>query len=59
VPVAVIGTIPLTDTVIALLLGAAVLGERLSARVLAGGAVILAGVVLAITTRRSTGVASA
>jgi drug/metabolite transporter (DMT)-like permease len=59
VPVAVIGTIPLTDTVIALLLGAAVLGERLSARVLAGGAIILAGVVLAITTRRSTGAASA
>src|SRR5262245_12940375 len=48
VRVAVIGTIPLTDTVIALLLGAAILGERLSARVLAGGVLILLGVVLAI-----------
>jgi drug/metabolite transporter (DMT)-like permease len=48
VPVAVIGTIPLTDTVIAILLGAAILGERLSLRVLAGGALILLGVFLAI-----------
>jgi drug/metabolite transporter (DMT)-like permease len=59
VPVAVIGTIPLSDTGIAVLLGAAVLGERLSARVLAGGAIIMAGVVLAITVRRSGDVAAA
>jgi drug/metabolite transporter (DMT)-like permease len=51
VPVAVIGTIPLTDTVIAVLLGAAVLGERLSGRELAGGALILVGVVLVVSPR--------
>ena len=51
VPVAVIGTIPLVDTFIAVLLGSFVLGERLSARVLAGGILILAGVVLAVTKK--------
>ena len=54
VPVSIIGTIPLTDTFIALLLGAAILDERLSGRALAGGALILAGVVLTITARRSS-----
>ncbi len=53
VPVAVIGTIPLSDTGIAVLLGAAVLGERLSTRVLAGGALIVVGVVLVIARGRS------
>lgn len=48
VPVAVIGTIPLTDTVVAVLLGAAILGETLSARVLAGGLLILVGVLLSV-----------
>lgn len=52
VPVAVIGTIPLTDTVVAVLLGAAILGERLSARALAGGLLILIGVRLAATPAR-------
>jgi drug/metabolite transporter (DMT)-like permease len=47
VPVAVIGTIPLVDTVIAILLGAVVLGERLSGRLFVGAALILGGVVLA------------
>jgi drug/metabolite transporter (DMT)-like permease len=47
VPVAVIGTIPLVDMVVATLLGAAILGETLSARVFAGAALILAGVSLA------------
>jgi drug/metabolite transporter (DMT)-like permease len=47
VPVAVIGSIPLVDTLIAVLLGAIVLGETLSARILAGGAMIVAGVLLA------------
>lgn len=47
VPVAVIGTIPVVDTVIALLLGSLVLGESLSPRILAGGALILLGVLLA------------
>jgi drug/metabolite transporter (DMT)-like permease len=46
VPVALIGTIPFIDTVIAILLGAAVIGERLPARVLLGAVPILIGVVL-------------
>ncbi len=46
VPVSVIGTIPLVDTLIAVLLGGLFLGERLSPRILAGGALILVGVVL-------------
>lgn len=54
VPVAVIGTIPLSDTVIAVLLGARVLGERLSFRVLAGGVLILGGVLLASISGRET-----
>jgi drug/metabolite transporter (DMT)-like permease len=52
VPVAVVGTIPLTDTVIAVLLGAVILGEKLSGRVLLGGLLILAGVLLAAASRR-------
>lgn len=51
VPVAVIGTIPLVDTVIAMLLGAVVLGETLSGRLFVGAALILGGVVLAGMTR--------
>ncbi|MEP6994082.1 MAG: EamA family transporter [Acidobacteriota bacterium] len=47
VPVAVIGTIPIVDTVIAIVLGSLVLGETFSPRVLAGGGFILAGVLLA------------
>ncbi len=47
VPVAVIGTIPVVDTVIAILLGSLVLGESFSSRILAGGALILLGVLLA------------
>jgi drug/metabolite transporter (DMT)-like permease len=54
VPVAVIGTIPLVDTVIAVLLGALVLGERLSPRLFVGAALILGGVVLAGTSRAET-----
>ena len=49
VPVAVIGTIPLVDTILAISLGAAVLHERLPLRVLGGGALILIGVLLAAT----------
>ena len=51
VPVAVIGTIPLVDTVIAVLLGALVLGERITAQIAVGGGLILAGVLLATTSR--------
>lgn len=47
VPISVVSTIPLVDTLIAVLLGAAFLGERLPARTLAGGALILVGVFLA------------
>jgi drug/metabolite transporter (DMT)-like permease len=52
VPVSVIGTIPVVDTVVAILLGSLVLGETLSPRVLAGGAFILVGVLLAATPSR-------
>jgi drug/metabolite transporter (DMT)-like permease len=47
VPVSVIGTIPLVDTLIAVVLGAIFLSEAFPARVLAGGVLILAGVTLA------------
>jgi drug/metabolite transporter (DMT)-like permease len=47
VPVAVIGTIPIVDTVLAILLGSLVLGESFSPRVLAGGAFILVSILLA------------
>ena len=46
VPVAVIGTIPVVDTVIAVALGNIVLGEKFSIRVLFGGALICAAVLL-------------
>jgi drug/metabolite transporter (DMT)-like permease len=52
VPVAVIGTIPVVDTMVALVLGGLVLGETLSPRILAGGALILTGVLLAAMPRR-------
>jgi len=51
VPVSVVGTIPLVDTLIAILLGAWILGEKLSARVLVGGLLILSGVALAVRAR--------
>jgi drug/metabolite transporter (DMT)-like permease len=53
VPVAVIGTIPVVDTVMAVLLGNLVLGETLSPRVLAGGAFILLGVLLVAVPPRA------
>ena len=46
VPVAVIGMIPVIDTVIAVVLGSIVLSEAVSGRVLVGGVLILAGVLL-------------
>jgi drug/metabolite transporter (DMT)-like permease len=46
VPLAVIGTIPVVDTVIAVALGAVVLGEKLSWRLLLGGLLILGAVLL-------------
>jgi drug/metabolite transporter (DMT)-like permease len=58
VPVAVIGTIPLVDTFVAVLLGSLILGERLSARILVGGGLILAGVLLAARRPRSRSVAA-
>ncbi|MDQ5857602.1 MAG: EamA family transporter [Acidobacteriota bacterium] len=53
VPIAVVSTIPLVDTVIAVALGALFLHERLPARTLAGGALILTGVFLATRGSRS------
>ncbi len=47
VPMASIGAIPLIDTLIAVALGAAVLREPVGWRLLAGGALILAGAALA------------
>ena len=47
VPVSIIGTIPLVDTLIAVVLGAIVLGEKLPLRTLVGGALILVGVFFA------------
>ena len=58
VPVAVIGTIPLVDTLVAVILGNLVLQETLSLRILVGGVMILAGVVLAVQGRRSPGLAA-
>jgi len=52
VPVAVIGTIPIVDTVIAVALGALILGESFSPRVLAGAALILVAVLMAAMSRR-------
>ena len=52
VPVAIIGTIPVVDTVVAVVLGGLVLGETLSPRILAGGGLILTGVLLAAIPRR-------
>ena len=53
VPVAVIGTIPVVDTVIAIVLGNLVLGETVSPRIVGGGALILGGVLLAAIPGRS------
>jgi drug/metabolite transporter (DMT)-like permease len=58
VPVAVVGTIPVVDTVIAVCLGSLVLGETLSPRVLAAGVLILAGVLLAALPSRRKALAA-
>jgi drug/metabolite transporter (DMT)-like permease len=58
VPVAVIGTIPVVDTVIAAALGSLILGETFTPRVLAGAALILVAVLLAaIPARRAVAAA--
>src|SRR5262249_30346048 len=49
VPVSVIGTIPLTDTVIAIALGVVILSERLSARAIVGTLMILGGVGMTVS----------
>lgn len=59
VPISVVSTIPLVDTFIAVLLGALVLGERLPARALTGGALILLGVFLATRGSRTEAAAGA
>ncbi len=58
VPVSIIGTIPVVDTVIAVVLGSLILGESFSPRVLVGAALILMAVLLAAAPSR-TPVASA
>jgi len=50
-PMALIGAIPLIDTLIALALGAAILGEPIGWRLLVGGALVLAGAALASRIR--------
>jgi drug/metabolite transporter (DMT)-like permease len=52
VPVSVIGTIPVVDTVIAVMLGHIVLSEPLSPRILLGSALILGAVLLAALRRQ-------
>ena len=52
VPVSVIGTIPVVDTVIAVALGSLLLGESFSPRALAGAGLILAAVLLAAAPMR-------
>jgi drug/metabolite transporter (DMT)-like permease len=59
VPVSIVGTIPLVDTLIAVVLGAIVLGEKLPARTLAGGALILTGVFLTARGSRTEAAAGA
>ncbi|HEY1251166.1 MAG TPA: EamA family transporter [Thermoanaerobaculia bacterium] len=53
VPMSVIGTIPIVDTVIAVVLGSLVLSESFSPRVLAGAALILVAVLLAAAPVRA------
>jgi drug/metabolite transporter (DMT)-like permease len=50
---AVIGTIPVVDTVIAVALGNLVLGEELSLRLFLGGALILVAVLLVARVEQS------
>ncbi len=50
-PMAMIGAIPLIDTVVALVLGAAILGEAVDWRLCVGGALVLAGAALASRIR--------
>lgn len=59
VPISVVSTIPLVDTLIAVVLGAVFLHERLPARALAGGALILIGVFLATRGSRREAAAGA
>jgi drug/metabolite transporter (DMT)-like permease len=59
VPISVVSTIPLVDTMIAVMLGAIVLGERLPGRTLAGGGLILIGVFLATRGTRTEAAAGA
>jgi drug/metabolite transporter (DMT)-like permease len=47
VPLAVVGAMPLLDTLVAVLLGVVMLGERVDTSLLVGGALILSGAALA------------
>ena len=59
VPVAIIGTIPIVDTVIAVALGSLILGESFSPRVLIGAGLILLAVLLAAVPSRGSSAAPA
>jgi drug/metabolite transporter (DMT)-like permease len=59
VPVAIIGTIPIVDTVIAVALGSLILGESFSPRVLVGAGLILLAVLLAAVPSRGSSAAPA
>ncbi|HKA37428.1 MAG TPA: EamA family transporter [Thermoanaerobaculia bacterium] len=56
-PVGVVGTFPILNTLLALLWGSLLAGERLTARVFAGGALILLGVGLVTVRPRSASAA--
>jgi drug/metabolite transporter (DMT)-like permease len=53
VPLAVVGVMPLLDTLVAVLLGVVMLGERVDSSLLVGGALILSGAALANLTPSS------
>jgi drug/metabolite transporter (DMT)-like permease len=59
VPVSIIGTIPIVDTVIAVALGSLILGESFSPRVLVGAGLILLAVLLAAVPSRGSSAAPA
>jgi drug/metabolite transporter (DMT)-like permease len=54
VPMALIGAIPLIDTLVAIVLGAVILGEQVDWRLAMGGAFVLAGAALASRIRVAT-----
>jgi len=58
-PVAVVGTFPILNTLLALLWGSLLGHERITARAVAGGALILSGVTVTVRTRAPSAAAPA